>query len=392
MHYTSDLLQPGPAARLCAQVFLERRLSCLVVLGLLLGVGSRTQAAVILQTGFGRMDAVVGVGGYPNEPDAAVIFSNSERTQSLGAVNLNASAGLGSNTGNVTYSPGFSFDYSMSSGGSIFSRYFRVESVQEIRFTVTDQIEQLSIRDSNWLPPASLAFAKQSYTSVVIGLSSTPFTIRWGTTWRSFQFGENSLENQGIVGLEPGEYSLGFSSRFESVFDISGAKASGFWEFLTPPVEAPGYSPASAISPTGENPTVFDNVATGKWVEVASAPEVLLQMDGDALFSGIGGVANLPPGEYQLLVDGQTFLLTETSYLDFTSLLGHGVSSFILRQLGGSFPAASRLAASAPTLQLLFNSSSATFSMTPVPEAGPMTLVLFALCGIVAGYWRRVYR
>jgi len=376
-----------------SQFHLGNRQRELLAIAILLTFTNPLSAGVILQTGTGKMDAFLSVGGYAtSDPGSGVIFGIREQTQSLGAYSQNVSAGLGSNAGYATYSPGFSFDYGMSSGGSIYSRYFRVESNQEIRFTVTDQIERLWLRDSAWLPPESLVFANQSYSSGVIGISSYPVTIRWGTTWAFFRFGENSLENHGYVDLEPGEYLMGFSSRFESVFDISGAAASGFWEFITTPVEAPGYSPASAISPAGENPNVFDNVATGKWVEVASAPEVLIQMDGAALFTGIGGVANLPIGDYQLLVDGETFLLTETSYLDFTSLLGHGVSSFILRQLGGSTLEASPLAASAPSLQLLFNSPSASFTMTTVPEPSSIALALLASMGVVVLARKRACR
>jgi len=153
---------------------------------------------------------------------------------------------------------------------------------------------------------------------------------------------------------------------------------------------------ASVVSSTGLTPTnpvlpvitptgtyTFQQVQSGQWFDPPSASGFIYQMTGGSLFTHI---LNFPGGfssPFEVLVNGSLLgTYGPGQSVDFTSFAGGGVSSF---EILGIKPGVDPTNSNAFPLQLTFNTQTADFTMSPVPE--PSSLLLMGTAILIAtGY------
>ncbi len=146
-----------------------------------------------------------------------------------------------------------------------------------------------------------------------------------------------------------------------------------------------GDSQADPILPTGIDPDGtfrFEDVPSGKWFDPPLAEGFIYTMTGEALFTGIAGLPDLD-GElddlFTVAAEGSTLgAYGPGDTVDFVSLLGHGVSEFVVT---GIDPAVDAAAPDCFPLAIEFDTATADFVMQPIPE--PASVALLAFGGVV---------
>ncbi|QDV71879.1 hypothetical protein [Botrimarina mediterranea] len=180
----------------------------------------------------------------------------------------------------------------------------------------------------------------------------------------------------------------------DSIFTLAvesfsaGTPTSGF-VFATNEGVVRGSTPSLPILPTGSSSPAgcdcvsfdFDNAPSGWWFDppVAEGYEYRMQAGSDALFTS---VLDFPPGfdgPFTVVADGATLgVFGPGEPVDFVSLLGHGVGSFLVT---GIAPGVDPEDPQAFPIKLAFDQPFASFAMTAittVPEPGAVMLAVVA--------------
>ena len=129
----------------------------------------------------------------------------------------------------------------------------------------------------------------------------------------------------------------------------------------------------------------FSNVPSRRWFDPPTATEFAFQMTDTSLFTEI---MNLPTGfdaPFEVLTDNTSLgFFTPDQSVNFTQLIGHGVSSFAVRNITPGVDPASQTAF---PIQLAFNTETASFTMSPAPE--PSSIILLTAGTISLACFRR---
>jgi hypothetical protein len=143
---------------------------------------------------------------------------------------------------------------------------------------------------------------------------------------------------------------------------------------------APGWSQDVPLLPDSVTGGSFEfrNAPRRGWVDPIAADQFDFRMTGPSLFTQI---MSFPTGfdePFEVIAENSSLgFFTEEESVDFTSLLGHGVSAFSVRNIVPSVDGSDPLAF---PIQLNFDTETANFTMTPVPE--PSGIMLSAIIGI----------
>jgi hypothetical protein len=146
----------------------------------------------------------------------------------------------------------------------------------------------------------------------------------------------------------------------------------------------PGSSPSGPLLPDTIAPGefIFEDVPSGTWVDPPLVDSFEYVMDSASLFTAI---LDFPPGfAAEFAVTAENTLLGEFGpgdSVNFVTLLGHGVESFVVSNIT---PLVDAEDSAAFPLKLAFNTSVASFRMLSVPEPGTMFLALMGLSGVLA--------
>ena len=121
------------------------------------------------------------------------------------------------------------------------------------------------------------------------------------------------------------------------------------------------------------------------WFDPPTATEFTFEMTDASLFTEI---MNFPTGfdaPFEVVAENTSLgLFTVNDSVNFTELLGHGVSSFAVKNIT---PGVDPESATAFPIQLAFNNATASFTMTPTPE--PSTIILLGVSVVALGSFRR---
>ncbi len=108
----------------------------------------------------------------------------------------------------------------------------------------------------------------------------------------------------------------------------------------------------------------FDPVPTDNWYDPPMAQGYTFTMLGTALFNQIMAFPTGIPAEYYVITEAQTYgPFTPPDSIDFRTLHGHGVSSFVIK---GIKPFVSATSPVAFPIKLSFNQPTASFTMVPI--------------------------
>ena len=128
---------------------------------------------------------------------------------------------------------------------------------------------------------------------------------------------------------------------------------------------------------------IFEGVPSGAWVDPPLVDSFEYVMDSASLFTAI---LDFPPGfAAEFAVTAENTLLGEFGpgdSVNFVSLLGHGVESFIVSNIT---PLADAADPNAFPLKLEFNTASASFRMLAVPEPGTLVLSMIGWASFFVG-------
>ena len=202
--------------------------------------------------------------------------------------------------------------------------------------------------------------------------------------------------------LAPGSYqaTFGIGGVWNSynIGGSAGMSASASIDFGTVTL-APGFNQQAPILPapnTGNNPcsmmfgACIGGVAvpSGTWFDPPATSGFTYTMADGGLFTDILNFPSGFNGEFQVVVDGMivgTFGAGEA--VNFKSLVGHDVGSF---QILGIDPTVDSEDPVAFPIQLAFNTPTATFTMTPVPEPESYAMMLAGIALVGAAARRRL--
>ncbi|MCX5772098.1 MAG: PEP-CTERM sorting domain-containing protein [Candidatus Hydrogenedentes bacterium] len=147
--------------------------------------------------------------------------------------------------------------------------------------------------------------------------------------------------------------------------------------------DAAGATAINPVMPTviAANMFQFTGVPRNTWIDPATAWGFDYEMTGQSLFTKI---SDFPTGFGLLRVtaDGQILgsAFGPGQSLDFVALLGHGVSEFTVTNISPLVDPADPLCF---PLKLDFNTATASFNMTALPEPATLALVALGMLGLV---------
>jgi hypothetical protein len=162
-----------------------------------------------------------------------------------------------------------------------------------------------------------------------------------------------------------------------------GGGAYGYWQLDYVGFDAPGTTVINPLMPSGSGPGWFEfiQVPRNTWVDPATAWGFDYEMTGPSLFTKI---SDFPTGfgPLQVTADGQILgsAFGPGQSLDFVALLGHGVSEFTVTNISPLVDPTDPLCF---PLKLDFNTDTASFNMTALPEPATLALVAAGVLGLV---------
>ena len=360
--YTSSLDAESHRAKLCTQhmgKISAISLLCAALMSLTMSANATIVLLSAWQEGRAIADAENGTvfrasqvssgsGGIPGtrsfSASASVPFVSPDTTASAMASQTSAVGGLG-----------FQFSGSVSTQqvGTFPSSLAEVQHFFDIR--VADHNETVTLNLTNlsmvgYDPSMSPGFHYQ--------VTGGPFTSL--TSPQSVQFS-----------LLPGDYRITAGTAiFDNAYD-SADRSTVFNDTI-------GFSDLAIADGAFQNhPLISSNFSffqapSRAWFDPPTASEFAFQMTDSSLFTDIMSFPTGFSAEFEVLVNNISlgFFNTDQS-VNFTELLGHGVSSFDIRNI---IPGVDPTNPTAFPIQLAFNNDTASFTMTPVTGDVPLTV------------------
>jgi hypothetical protein len=242
-----------------------------------------------------------------------------------------------------------------------------ITSIASQTFVVPTNASYLTFMQGNWLSANSVPAGTGEVRIESGGLTavsySTPLmTQTWGQTYLALPA---QIRGQ----------SATVEFWTSVLLDPMGNGAHGYWKLDYVGFDAPGTTVINPLMPSGSGPGwfVFTEAPRNTWVDPATAWGFDYEMTGQSLFTKI---SDFPTGFGPLKVtaDGQILgsAFGPGQSLDFVTLLGHGVSEFTVTNISPLVDPADPLCF---PLKLDFNTDTASFNMTALPEPATMALV-----------------
>lgn len=241
------------------------------------------------------------------------------------------------------------------------------------------------------------ALAYQFYNFDVVGLSETltvNVSVSLMNALGSFSWAVNGPTSFGTssdgswqITLSPGSYQLVIASLtgqnqdspLTQLVDYTGE--IGFSDLVI----APGalQSHPLVTGATSDYHYHFDNAHSHQWLDPAPASAIQFQTTDGSLFNQIEGLPTGFDQPFEVSVNGVSLGFFDSNQsVNFTKLLGHGVSSFEISHIVPGVDPASQTAF---PIQLAFNTDTANFTMTPVPEPSSFVIAAIAAVGFIGG-------
>lgn len=184
--------------------------------------------------------------------------------------------------------------------------------------------------------------------------------------------------------LAPGSYHLTAGVGNDAGFGTYGTyidRSTTFFDTISFSnlVIAPG---AFQIMPLLAPANQFESVPSRRWFDPPVAHQFKFQMTDGSLFTEI---MSLPTGfnqPFEVVAEGVSlgFFGPDTS-VNFTELLGHGVSAFTVQNID---PGVDPQSQTAFPIQLDFNTATASFTMTPAPEPSTWAILAVGTASLLA--------
>ncbi len=199
-----------------------------------------------------------------------------------------------------------------------------------------------------------------------------------------------------ITAFDPTKLSIEFflSGGLTGAADVATASGFGLNGIVTAmtitQLSSAGFSETNPALPviTEQGTFTFNDVVSGQWFDPPITNAFRYDMTSGSLFTHILAFPSGFNDPFSVYVNGSLFgTYGVGDSVDFTTLPGGGVSSFMIT---GINPGVDAALADAFPLQLTFNTTSASFTMTPIPEPASIVMVGTALLlGAGAGFRRR---
>jgi hypothetical protein len=232
------------------------------------------------------------------------------------------------------------------------------------------------------LASISVASTGRDENAIFLGMAGAPLRqlVRVG----------QGYDGAGIISLSfltsPGGFVIGSGlNEFGQVAFVAALDDSRSGLFITDRAASAGFSQENPVMPAGtaaDGAWVFGGptAQSGDWFDPATCDAYSFDMTGNSHFTSILELPSTLTASVNVYAEGQLVgAFAAGDSVDFVALLGHAVSGF---DITGITPLTDPETQTAFPIRLAFDTLTADFTMTPVPE--PASLALLAVGGLGA--------